>query len=76
MPMWEGTSPCWEARCDKCGEGDGHFDTREELVDGLEARGWHITRGLFDEPVEFLCTLCADEMIGAMRNLRAAWTGE
>jgi hypothetical protein len=73
-PIWEGTSPCWEVRCDKCGEGDErHYDTEDELVDELEAHGWLIERGLFGKPVEFYCAVCADDMISRMRGLRHAW---
>lgn len=73
-PIWEAESPCWHAQCDSCEEHEHrHFDTRDELVDLLEAAGWYIVRGLFGEPIEFHCKLCADDMIDRMRGLRHAW---
>ena len=68
MPLFEGDTPCWEARCDKCGDGDGHFDTMAELVAVLEACGWLIIEGYL-----FYCDVCADDLLGSMRNLRTAW---
>lgn len=73
-PVFENTTPCWHAQCETCGEFDPrHFDTRAELVAELEACGWYIRLGLFNEPMEFHCKMCADEMIDRMRCLRHAW---
>jgi predicted RNA-binding Zn-ribbon protein involved in translation (DUF1610 family) len=50
--------------------------TRDELVAEVEACGWHIVRGLFNEPVEYYCTVCAGEMIARMQRLRLVWLTE
>lgn len=66
-PVWEGNTPCWEARCDECGKGDGHFDTREEMVQVLEAAGWLIEGDLCE------CPDCLGTWFDSLRNLRTAW---
>jgi hypothetical protein len=75
VPLWEGQTPCWEVRCDKCGDGEGHFDTRAELLASIEAAGWYVIRGLFNEPVEYYCDQCTGEVFDSLRNLRTMWQG-
>lgn len=72
-PVWEGTSPCWEAACDKCGRQCAiHFDTLRELQDRLAAMGWFTaTRGYEGE--ELYCRTCATDMFADIRALREAW---
>jgi hypothetical protein len=74
VPIWEGTTPCWEVRCERCGEGEDHYDTRAELIEAIEGLGWHIVRGLFNEPLEFYCDECTNDMMHRLGMLRFAWT--
>lgn len=66
----------YRAACQGCGECHTVIGTRDELVAEVEACGWHIVRGLFNEPVEYYCTVCAGEMIARMQRLRLVWLTE
>jgi hypothetical protein len=60
--------------CDRCGLPSGL--TAQPLADSvmhLEACGWHVTRGLFDEPVAIYCDTCTRAMLTRMAKLREVW---
>jgi len=74
-PLWEGTSPCWEVRCDECGEGEGHFDTKRELLERIEHDGWLVVDVFVNEPA-YYCDRCASTVCERMRALRMVWLNE
>jgi hypothetical protein len=45
----------------------------QDRARALEVGGWHVTYGLFGEPIAIYCTACADAMLARMATLREVW---
>jgi hypothetical protein len=60
-------------QCESCGRGVDGYRTYQDAVAELQACGWFVCRGLFNEPAALYCDECTPDVLERMRSLRYAW---
>jgi hypothetical protein len=45
----------------------------QDRARALELGGWHVTYGLFGDPIALYCVECSTSMLERMAKLRAVW---